>query len=338
MTTTYTGGLRPYPGMSPTWDAHQRAVAHGILLDVHDAIGVGALTHAPDADLEDFWEDACRLSAAWRAADGDLRVADELDDWTFEETTDRLGPISIIEEGGRHARDRQVMHPLLLEHGGAARSMTLLTLTTDDQISASGSVDAADWMVSRAHAGVPTVILKNAERKNGIWVLPTSASRADCTRAIADALDWTSVRLEGARNALVGQDCIDMRWEYRCFVVDGTVITAAGCIEEHTPLDFNPTAGTFQTRLREHRGHLTRSPSPVVDRPDIAHRLGQFATTAARQHGGTIVIDVAMDHLRDAPIIVELNEVPNSGLYATDPWAVFEALMTARDRGYLTGI
>ncbi len=47
-----------------------------------------------------------------------------------------------------------------------------------------------------------------------------------------------------------------------------------------------------------------------------------------------MVIDVALDAERQRPVVVELNGLPNSGLYASDPWLLTRALVDAADRGY----
>jgi hypothetical protein len=335
----YSGSLRPYPGMLLTWTPRQKVAAFHVLDDLKAILG-RAPEHEPGADIEDFWEDACRMSAAWRAANAagtPFAVVAGKTDWTAGELARRLGPVSRDEEGGYHARDPEIMnpdsmHPALRRAVG--REVQMLTVEPHD----AGGVDVIDWMVGRARTGVTDVVLKNVERKNGIWCVRVSSDRARCRASLYDALEWTAVRLEGVTDSLMGQDLIDMRWEYRCFVVDGQVISAAGCIEEFTPLDAHDpwVSGqkAFDTRLREHRGQLMGEPSPVVDQPEIAERLLSFARTVAADHGGTIVIDCAIDAATDLPIIVEFNGLPNSGLYASDPWAVMEALAGTDKRGY----
>lgn len=337
MTTLFSGSLRPFPGMKPSWTARQQADAFRVLRDLVSVYGA-----APDvtegADYEDFWEDACRVSAALRASDADFQCVPEKTSWSTQELGMRMGPVSAVEEGGRHARDRQLLHPVLLRHGGAARAMSLLTLTPEEELVPGDLFDVGEWMRSRYEAGVSRVVLKNAERKGGVWVLDTRPTRRECVEMVFDELDWLAVRIEGGRDALLGADFVDMRFEYRCFVVDGKVVSSAGCVEEHTPFDADPRSvlgPAFQTVLREHRGHLTEDDDPALDQPEIAARLLAFARQVASEHRGTVVIDVALDASRDVPVVVELNELPNSGLFATDPWLVHRALSTATDRGYV---
>ncbi|RAZ30565.1 hypothetical protein [Microbacterium sp. SMR1] len=116
-------------------------------------------------------------------------------------------------------------------------------------------------------------------------------------------------------------------------VADGQVVTAAGCVEEFTPLDAIPEQ-PFDTRVRRDRGHLGGTASQVIDEPEVVGRLLELGRRAAEEHGGTVMIDVALDANRQRPVVVELDGLPNSGLYATDPWLLARTLMDAADRGY----
>ena len=115
------------------------------------------------------------------------------------------------------------------------------------------------------------------------------------------------------------------------------VISGAGCVEEFTPLDRTPGQSAFDARVRAVRGHLAGAPSEVVEKRSVVTRLIDFGREVAAEHGGTTVIDVALDlgaGNEGTPVVIELNELPNSGLYASDPWRVTDALLTAVDRGY----
>lgn len=198
------------------------------------------------------------------------------------------------------------------------------------------ATDVIRWLTARHRDhGVERGVVKAAERKNGIWSIQLSPDYEELQQRLLEAMDWTFVRLESLPGAVLAQDAIDLTYEYRLFVVDGRVITGAGCIEEFTPLDRRPDGGAFDTRVRRIRGHLHQGqPSPVEDRPDIVACLTACGGTLAAQHGGTTVIDVGIDAATSRPVVIELNGIPNSGLYASDPWAVAAALVAARDWGY----
>ena len=166
-----------------------------------------------------------------------------------------------------------------------------------------------------------------------MWAVPVSTETFRNHDAVLDALGWAAVRLDGRRGALLGQPKLQLQYECRCFVVDGQVVTAAGCVEEFTPLDAIP-GQPFDTRVRRHRGHLGGTASPITDELEVVGRLLEIGRRAAEEHGGTVVINVALDAERQRPVVVELNGLPNSGLYASDPWLLARALMDAADRGY----
>jgi len=331
MTTLYSGGLRPFPGFGPAWSAEQTELAQRILDTVTAATyEQHEVRIIPDrhGDIEDFWEDACRLAAAWDASSTMELVADKTH-WSDAELASRLGPVTKAEEGGHHARDRELMHPVFLRHAGPNRGLALLTIDSEGQ----APNDLYAWMVAQAEAGVDEVVLKNAERKGGVWAVRTSTDLDACRRAVLEELGWTAIRLDGSPDSILGQVKRDLIYEYRCFVVDGVVISAAGCIEEFTPIDAIP-GQPFDTRLRKYRGHLDGDPSTVLEASDVAAYLLEFAGLVAQEHGGTVVIDVALDAGDQTPVVVEFNALPNAGLYASDPWLVAAAVVQANDRGY----
>lgn len=329
----FSGDLRPFPGIPQAWPASKAAAAAAILADVHAAFPEMLGDVDPDADIEDFWEDAARVSAAWRAAGGDLVAkapGSTAAPWTTDEIARRFGPVTFDEEGGRHAVDKQLDHSLVRRFGG--RGMKVGSL--------GGHLlkDVARWLAIRhADHGVQRGIVKAAGRKNGIWSIALDSDPEVVRRRLVEEMDWTYIRLEGLENGVLAQDELELEYELRLFVVDGVIVSAAGCVEEFTPLDRVP-GKAFDTRVRRVRGHLNQgTPSVVEDRPDVVERLLDFGHVVAALHGGTVVIDVAIDAGAGAdgvPVVIELNDLPNSGLYASDPWLVAEALVDARDRGY----
>lgn len=330
----FSGNLRAFPGIPTSWSSAKRAIAESILSDVRAAFPEMLRAPVTSADIEDFWEDACRVSAAWRASGQNL-VAKEPGSWntrwTDAEMKRRLGPVSRTEEGGHHGPDRLILHPLLRQHGG--RAMTLGSIDLDP------STDVTEWLAARHRDhGVQRGIVKAVARKFGIWSVELDSDPEVIARRLFQAMDWAYMNLEDGSDLVVAQDAIDLQFEYRLFVVDGELISGAGCVEEFTPLNQMLSAGPFDSRVRRIRGHLHQgAPSAVEDRPDVVGRLLDFGAELAHQHGGTVVIDVALDAAagpEGTPVVVELNDLPNSGLYASDPWAVATALVGAHDRGY----
>ena len=147
--------------------------------------------------------------------------------------------------------------------------------------------------------------------------LPAGASLADARAALTDALGYALIHLEGMRSALLLQDRVEMRDEYRVFVVDGEPVTGAGCIEHHTPWDRVP-GHAFDPQVEAVRGsgEIRQDATLAQHYRDFAHRIAQeFARE--RPAMTDYVLDIA--HLGDrAPVVVELNPLPASGLYASD--------------------
>lgn len=329
----FSGSLRPFPGIPGEWSRAKRRHAEAVLADVRAVFPSMLGDIEFDADIEDFWEDACRISAAWCASYTGLEAktpGSVLSPWSPEEMARRLGPVAKSEEGGHHAEDRLIDHLMVREHGG--REMLLGAIGGEDP-----DTDIVTWLASRHRDhGIRRGVVKSVERKNGIWSIELDSDPEVVRDRLMSAMDWTYIRLEGIERALLAQDALELEWEYRLFVVDGIVISGAGCVEEFTPLDRELYAGPFDMRMRRIRGHLHQGPASEVEhRPEIAEALIAFGRDLARVHGGTVVIDVAVDRTSGRPVVVELNDLPNSGLYASDPWLVATALIDARDRGYV---
>lgn len=331
MTQLFTGRLRPFPGTPESWSGPKQLHAARVLEDAQRLFPEFDSELVADADVEDFWEDACRASAAWLASGGDIRLATPgtpASPWTEEMLARRFGAVTTAEEGGgfHGGPDRYLNHPLVQEHGGRALQLGSLE----------GDTDVIEWLAARHRDhGVTHGIVKAAQFKGGIWSVKLDEDPQVIQDRLFDAMDWTYVRLAELENSVLAQDRILLEWEYRLFVVDGKVVSGAGCVEEFTPLDH--LGEGFDTRVRRHRGHMGGSPSQVEARPEVVAELIRFGEDIASLHGGTVVIDVAVgtDHLgHSRPVIIEFNPLPNAGLYASNPWSVARALRTAADRGY----
>lgn len=327
----FSGDLRPFPGIPGEWSQFKRQQAEIILSEIRAEFPGMLGDIEPDADIEDFWEDACRISAALHASPTGLLTKEPgtmTTPWSADEMARRFGPVARSEEGGHHGRDTLIDHPVLQQYAG--RSLLLGALGGDQP-----KADVLAWLSSRyREGGVRRAVVKSAERKNGVWSIELDSDREVIADRLMDAMSWSYIRLEGLTNAVLAQDALDLEWEYRLFVVDGVVISGAGCVEEFTPLDRESQTEAFDMRVRRIRGHLQGHTSSVERNPEVVDRLLAFGRTVAAAHGGTVVIDVAIDRLSDRPVVVELNDLPNSGLYASDPWLVANALSSAADRGY----
>lgn len=181
-----------------------------------------------------------------------------------------------------------------------------------------GPVDALLKVVSRAKYG-PLEAL----------TLPQGADLETANRAVVAALGYNLLDLEGRTGAVLAQDRIAMHDEYRVFVVDHTPVTGAGCIEHHTPWDRIP-GNTFDPQLQ-----ATRNAAPVRQDPERVAAYRRFAAAAAsalrseRPDLKDYALDLAVD-AAGTPLIVELNPIGPSGLYACQ---IHKLLRAIRDAG-----
>src|SRR5699024_6320497 len=186
----------------------------------------------PCADVEDFWEPVARTAGCLPAAQ-ELGMTVELCPpattlWTPERMARRVGSVWTHEED-RHASDPLLLHPTLRQHGG--RWMAVAGYT-DEPGELRADQDVVELALTRARKGIERLVVTFAASKTGLAVidLHPEMSREDVHAALMSSSDgWELIRLAGRRRTLLVQDWIPMAYEYRLFVVDGRIITAAGC-------------------------------------------------------------------------------------------------------------
>lgn len=208
------------------------------------------------------------------------------------------------------------------------RSTTLCGLM-DPTVGDTGR-DVRDVVAEMASAGADAVAIKHLTAKRGIarldlaGVAPDRGSTEKALWSGGDVLESLLMAADG-REVLAVSPWVPMRYEYRLFVADGQVVTGAGCVEEHTPADRRGTA--FDAQVRQWRDRR----SPVEHRPDIRDQLVAFGREVAAEvvreaWVRRFVLDVALDE-DDQPVVVEVNGLLNSGLFASAPHAVVRALL-----------
>ncbi|GAA4034545.1 hypothetical protein GCM10023063_18290 [Arthrobacter methylotrophus] len=294
-------------------------------------------------DYEDFVEQVVHLEAAldtfgadniWlvistdpgtavNAGNGETRPAADLQLLPRYGTQPSRRHQDVDMEQARHAADYYRYEAFLARAG---RRFAVCGFGLEGQGAELGDV-LAGW----AAEGRRRAFLKSVQIKQFAFPvdLPEGFDPADGSRLVYDALNYGAMYLEGARESIIAQEFVTMEYEYRVFVVSNTVATAAGCIEEFTPLDNN--GYLFDNQLRRHR----QAKSPVEAEPAIAGILTDFARNAVDALALEVpaltdyVIDVALGP-GGKPLIVELNSLLNAGLYASQPIRVTEA-MAARE-------
>jgi hypothetical protein len=168
-------------------------------------------------------------------------------------------------------------------------------------------------------------IMASAKYSNVVHVdSDRAATLADIKSFLFEELDWALIHLDGLPDAYLVQERVPMRFEYRVFVVDGVPVTGAGCVDVHTPDD--NTGVAFDPVMQTSSADRTLVVDPV--RAEEYRRfVDQVASEVQVEEPGLImyVCDVATGP--DGPLVVEFNDLWNSGLYATDPSLVVAAML-----------
>lgn len=297
----------PYPGLTDAPASYIDAWRRYIDPDMHVT---------PDADREDWLEQAARLEAGIRLLDNPIlnihgREARRMDGSEvpvgelashpyFGEVTNLHIRDSILPElGNAH---RYYLSPVV-------RSMLLRRHTALAPMEPQAIREAVRSM---AVWGCD-VVVKYVLREKALPIERIPRDEADSFDAMAWA-DWELIRFEDEPDAVLVQQRVDMRREYRMFVIDGTPVCGAGCVERCTPAD---NEATFDPKLEEHRndGHVIRDKRTVNAYRDFAEQAaGMIRTEGFVQ--GPYVMDLATVDGR--PCVVELNRMTNAGLYALD--------------------
>lgn len=163
--------------------------------------------------------------------------------------------------------------------------------------------------------------------QNRHFDIGADASPDELYHMLLDSYDCELLRIEGDRDTVLIQEVVRMSHETRFFVAGGKVVSGAACIEAHTPLDRPAGCGILPPVFE-----LGRNCGDKVHDEEIAARLVGFAETAAKLISAeepelrNYVMDVAIGESGD-PLLIELNPLVGSGLYANDPEVIVRALV-----------
>lgn len=196
------------------------------------------------------------------------------------------------------------------------------------------SDELADGVIAKIHASGRDAFVKSMRAKA---LVATRVPRGQTLttaldRAIEDATGEPGcggialMSVMDEPDGLLVQEAITMRFEYRCWVVDGRPVMGAGAIGELTPLDSR--GARFDDLVAEHRGGSAPASGPEVVRRLVA-TARHFADLARAEvpDMSEYVVDVALDE-EDRPVVIELNSWQNAGLYASAPLHLYKALAT----------
>lgn len=299
-----------------------------------------------EGDYEDFYEQAVRLEAALNAFGPEnvwLHLSSDRDTAVNAGTGERrpAAELDHLERYGVQASTRHqdvdmeqarlagayYRYQAFLDRAG--RRVELCGLKAP-----APATDLGDVLAGFAANGSTRAFVKTTQIKYAAFPLHLhhGYTPEEAATAVFDALDYGAMSLEYGQDNLIAQEYVPMEYEYRCFVVGNTLVTAAGCIEEFTPLDNQ--GQRYDNQMRRNRQERT----PVEPEPGIAGVLTNFARDAVDALALEVpalrdyVIDVALGP-EGRPLIVELNSLLNAGLYASRPEVVARALaLESRER------
>lgn len=160
--------------------------------------------------------------------------------------------------------------------------------------------------------------------------LPSDTVPIHAENMLLDRMGYHMAMQEGRRDCLLVQEFVAMTHETRFFVVDGEVICGAACIESDTPQQ-NQNAATMPSRFE-----MSRNSGVITDDPEASLALHNFAQQAVREISAeapqlkSYTIDIALNENRE-PLVIELNRISGSGLYAIPSSIYFAAIQAAAE-------
>lgn len=307
---------------------------------------VRPVTGHGNGDFEDFYEQAARLKAALDAFGPEnvwLHLSTDRETAVNAGTGERRPAVvlgHLPRFGTQPSRHHQEVDMDQAHLAGdyyryeafrsrAGRRLELCGFMPDDP----GATDLGNVLEGFAAEGIRRAFVKTTWVKYAAFPLelPEGFTRGDTGRMLYDVLDYGVMNFEGRSESFIAQEFVTMEYEYRVFVVGQKLVAAAGCIEEFTPLNNN--GDRFDNQLRRNRQEKT----PVTAEPAIAELLTGYAREAVAALALEVpaltdyVIDVALGP-DGKPLVVELNSLLNSGLYASRPELVTAAMAAERNR------
>jgi len=205
--------------------------------------------------------------------------------------------------------------PVFLRHAG--RRMIFVDATNEDLERA-----LAEILGDRSET---VVFLKSVRKEfSGIARITAGTTLHEQVFDQMDGLDLEIVHYEGDRRLLLVQDAVECGYEYRFFVVDGQLVTGAGCVEHHTPLD-NVEAFDAKMEPVRNRSEVGAFPDMRDQHLAFAHA---FVEEFAAEHGRHLdyCLDVAVD-ASGRTFVIELNPPLNCGRYASDVGLWIDAIV-----------
>lgn len=134
----------------------------------------------------------------------------------------------------------------------------------------------------------------------------------------SDVINWLANVTGHSSVDILIQEKVNLGYEMRCFVKQGKVITSAGAVESHTPL--NSINSSFHNNLFEEK----RNDGNIIIIDKAQHKIMiDFANEVAEKLekedylDSYITLDIGWNIDSNKPLVIETNPVSSSGLYGT---------------------
>lgn len=302
-----------------------------------------------EVDVEDSLEAAFRFDAIVRATGGTLLLGTPAHLWAFKEGR-LLGRHTIDAEAdplpwlwgpltqnllGHHSHDDYWWHNPTLRTFARRRFLIAGCLPDDPD-----AMDLYDAILHLESQGAQRVLIKTLISKGMAEVVETAHIKQMVESGLSDPLGMYLLSQEGQSAVYSVQEFIPMQWETRFLVVDGKVVSGAGNVECHTPLDRLHVVGVTNCLLERERngGELSLQPQVALE----LQRTAEHIVRTIREASGVNLRDCSLDLCMsqnpetgefDVPTVVEINALSNSGLYANNPYAVTRAIVARAASG-----
>lgn len=319
--------IHPIENLAPEHHAPARALLERV------KTVVDAPEFSEEADKESSWEELSRLAAGLEAFPAETT-------WVAEVTGDGLGaPVP------REGNTNELPESFDI-HWGPGTEGVRFRHSLGNEVFAYWEYEAFQKAAGRQNVvcgyamdgeGVDVVDIGEALAAQSVepgrlFVKGTRSKSLAGTAVIKDSGDYKYLsfdheyaeaglwRFEGTPGLLLAQPYVPMAYEYRFFIINGRPV--AGSSNEPTLTPFQHQ-GRFDDRMRETTGELAAEPRRLDAYRELATRVAAELWVEDPSLTG-YVLDVATGP--EGPLVVELNTLGASGLFAVDPGHVAAAL------------
>lgn len=162
-------------------------------------------------------------------------------------------------------------------------------------------------------------------------------SKDELFKHIPEDIGWASVHLEGSDNAIHISEVAKIRAEYRMVVLDGKIVTGAGCIESATPLDNNGNAFDNRVENIRNEGEFIELSSSELNQYKCYAEEVIRDIQEERPDVESFILDIG--YINGKTGVIEINPLHRFGLYAMNSEALikgYQESVTKNNQSSLT--